>query len=81
MLLCGADMLESFIKPGVWFPEHVEEILGKHGVVCVTRWVSCWRQWQLQASCLQAANPTRSSYPIIWCPGLFTATAAEMTQS
>lgn len=42
MLLCGADMLESFIKPGVWFPEHVEEILGKHGVVCIARWVSCW---------------------------------------
>eukprot|EP00891_Asterochloris_glomerata_P001263 jgi/Astpho2/1263/fgenesh1_pm.00023_%23_12_t len=37
MLLCGADMLESFIKPGVWFPEHVEEILGKHGVVCIAR--------------------------------------------
>lgn len=43
MLLCGADMLESFIKPGVWFPEHVEEILGKHGVVCIARWASYWR--------------------------------------
>ena len=46
MLLCGADMLESFIKPGIWFPEHVEEILGQHGVVCIARWVSCWRQMQ-----------------------------------
>ena len=46
MLLCGADMLESFIKPGVWFPEHVEEILGKHGVVCIARWVLRWRQLQ-----------------------------------
>ena len=44
MLLCGADMLESFIKPGIWFPEHVEEILGKHGVVCIARWGPCWMQ-------------------------------------
>ena len=50
MLLCGADMLESFIKPGVWFPEHVEEILGKHGVVCIARWVSCSMQLQLVVS-------------------------------
>ena len=37
MLLCGADLLESFATPGVWVPEQLEEIFGSHGVVCVTR--------------------------------------------
>jgi nicotinamide mononucleotide adenylyltransferase len=36
-LLCGADLLESFIKPGVWRPEDVEFILENHGVVCIER--------------------------------------------
>lgn len=37
MLVCGADVLESFIKPGVWLEEQVRQILGDHGVVCMTR--------------------------------------------
>ena len=38
MLLCGADMVESFLAPGVWRPEHLRTILGDdHGVVCVAR--------------------------------------------
>ncbi|KAL0484831.1 nicotinamide mononucleotide adenylyltransferase [Acrasis kona] len=36
-LLCGADLLESFIKPGVWRPEDVEFILSHHGVVVIER--------------------------------------------
>lgn len=37
MLLCGLDLLESFVKPGVWRPGDVEHILLTHGVVCVLR--------------------------------------------
>ncbi len=38
MLLCGADMVESFLAPGVWRPEHLRAILGDdHGVVCIAR--------------------------------------------
>ena len=38
MLLCGADMVESFLAPGVWKPEHLRAILGDdHGVVCIAR--------------------------------------------
>ncbi|KAK9807240.1 hypothetical protein WJX73_001226 [Symbiochloris irregularis] len=37
MLLCGADLLESFVKPGVWRDGHVRHILEQHGVVCVAR--------------------------------------------
>ncbi|KAF0983218.1 hypothetical protein FDP41_010283 [Naegleria fowleri] len=37
MLLCGADLLESFVKPGVWIPEQVEYILSTYGVCCIER--------------------------------------------
>ncbi|CAI5481522.1 unnamed protein product [Closterium sp. Yama58-4] len=48
MLVCGADLLESFTHPGVWVPSHVsstvlarydmvEEVVGAHGVVCIAR--------------------------------------------
>ncbi|XP_077075098.1 nicotinamide/nicotinic acid mononucleotide adenylyltransferase 1 [Siphateles boraxobius] len=36
-LLCGADVLESFGVPNLWKPEDIEEIVGKYGVVCITR--------------------------------------------
>lgn len=36
-LLCGADLLESFGKPGVWKDEDIEAIVGKFGIVVVTR--------------------------------------------
>lgn len=35
--LCGADVLESFAIPGIWRPEHMEEIVRKFGVVVCTR--------------------------------------------
>lgn len=38
MLLCGSDLVESFLKPGVWKPDHLEAILRDHGVVCITRY-------------------------------------------
>ena len=37
VLVCGADVLESFIEPGVWVEDQVRQILGKHGVVCIAR--------------------------------------------
>lgn len=36
-LLCGADVLESFGVPNLWKPEDIEEIVGQHGIVCITR--------------------------------------------
>ncbi|XP_014667507.1 PREDICTED: nicotinamide/nicotinic acid mononucleotide adenylyltransferase 1-like isoform X1 [Priapulus caudatus] len=36
-LLCGADLLESFAVPGLWQQEHIEEILGKYGLVVISR--------------------------------------------
>ncbi|XP_078281817.1 nicotinamide/nicotinic acid mononucleotide adenylyltransferase 1 isoform X2 [Rhinoraja longicauda] len=37
MLLCGGDVLESFGVPDLWRKEDIEEILGKFGLVCVSR--------------------------------------------
>ncbi|KAL0029258.1 hypothetical protein WJX79_006000 [Trebouxia sp. C0005] len=37
VLVCGADVLESFVTPGVWVEEQVRQILNDHGVVCITR--------------------------------------------
>jgi len=37
MLLCGEDLVDSFLKPGVWKPEQVEAIFKDHGVVCISR--------------------------------------------
>ena len=37
ILLCGADLLESFVKPGVWIPEQVGYILENFGVCCIER--------------------------------------------
>lgn len=36
-LLCGADLLESFGTPNLWKEEDIAEIVGKYGLVCVTR--------------------------------------------
>lgn len=36
-LLCGADVLESFGVPNLWKAEDIEEIVGHHGLVCITR--------------------------------------------
>eukprot|EP01018_Ginkgo_biloba_P036572 Gb_24605 [translate_table: standard] len=37
MLLCGADLLESFVIPGVWIPDQVKAICRDYGVVCISR--------------------------------------------
>ncbi|XP_072888320.1 nicotinamide/nicotinic acid mononucleotide adenylyltransferase 1 isoform X1 [Hemitrygon akajei] len=37
MLLCGADVLESFGVPNLWKNEDLEEILGRFGLVCISR--------------------------------------------
>ncbi|KAG7457061.1 hypothetical protein MATL_G00242550 [Megalops atlanticus] len=36
-LLCGADFLDTFRAPGLWRPEHVAEVAGRFGLVCVSR--------------------------------------------
>ncbi|XP_026322888.1 nicotinamide/nicotinic acid mononucleotide adenylyltransferase 3 isoform X2 [Hyposmocoma kahamanoa] len=36
-LLCGGDLLESFAKPGLWSDDDIENIVGRHGIVVVTR--------------------------------------------
>ncbi|XP_034412238.1 nicotinamide/nicotinic acid mononucleotide adenylyltransferase 3 [Cyclopterus lumpus] len=36
-LLCGADFLETFRIPGLWQDDHVEEVVGRFGLVCVSR--------------------------------------------
>lgn len=37
MLLCGADVLESFTVPNLWKQEDLAEIMGRFGLVCITR--------------------------------------------
>lgn len=37
MLLCGADVLESFGVPNLWKQEDINEIVGRYGLVCITR--------------------------------------------
>jgi nicotinamide mononucleotide adenylyltransferase len=37
LLLCGADLLESFVRQGVWRPEDVSYILETFGTACVER--------------------------------------------
>ncbi|CAB1454257.1 unnamed protein product [Pleuronectes platessa] len=36
-LLCGADFLDTFKIPGLWQDEHVEEAVGRFGLVSVSR--------------------------------------------
>ncbi|XP_026170122.1 nicotinamide/nicotinic acid mononucleotide adenylyltransferase 3 [Mastacembelus armatus] len=36
-LLCGADFLNTFKFPGLWRDDHVEEVVGRFGLVCVSR--------------------------------------------
>jgi len=35
--LSGADLLESFAKPGLWHDEDIEEIIKNYGLVVITR--------------------------------------------
>ncbi|MBN3285387.1 NMNA1 adenylyltransferase, partial [Polyodon spathula] len=36
-LLCGADFLETFKIPKLWREEHIVEVVGKFGLVCISR--------------------------------------------
>nr|XP_028586865.1 nicotinamide/nicotinic acid mononucleotide adenylyltransferase 3 isoform X2 [Podarcis muralis] len=36
-LLCGADVLKTFQTPNLWKEEHILEIVGKFGLVCISR--------------------------------------------
>ncbi|KAJ8357466.1 hypothetical protein SKAU_G00202600 [Synaphobranchus kaupii] len=36
-LLCGADFLDTFQVPGLWRADHVAEVTGRFGLVCVSR--------------------------------------------
>ncbi|XP_058959385.2 nicotinamide/nicotinic acid mononucleotide adenylyltransferase 1-like isoform X3 [Pocillopora verrucosa] len=36
-LLCGADWLEALAEPNIWADEDIEEIVGKHGLVVISR--------------------------------------------
>ena len=36
-LLCGADFLKTFQTPSLWKDTHIQEIVEKFGLVCVTR--------------------------------------------
>lgn len=36
-VLCGADLLESFAVPDLWEDEDIEKIVGKHGLVVISR--------------------------------------------
>ncbi|XP_024387343.1 uncharacterized protein [Physcomitrium patens] len=37
MLLCGTDLLESLITPGVWIPDQVRALLQDYGIVCINQ--------------------------------------------
>ncbi len=36
-LICGSDLLKSFMTPGLWSDSDLTNILTNHGVVCVER--------------------------------------------
>lgn len=36
-LLCGADFLDTFKIPDLWKDDHVEEVAGRFGLVCISR--------------------------------------------
>ncbi|KAJ8270196.1 hypothetical protein GJAV_G00111460 [Gymnothorax javanicus] len=35
-LLCGADFLDTFKVPGLWHADHLAEVAGRFGLVCVS---------------------------------------------
>eukprot|EP00727_Mastigamoeba_balamuthi_P001591 m51a1_g11429 putative nicotinamide mononucleotide adenylyltransferase 1 (108) ;mRNA; r:16098-16571 len=37
MLICGADLLDSFNTPNLWSQDDMDVILGVYGVVCIER--------------------------------------------
>lgn len=51
-LLCGADFLESFGRPGLWSEDDVEAILREHGIVVISRSGSNPEQFIFQSDLL-----------------------------
>ncbi|CAF0810376.1 unnamed protein product [Brachionus calyciflorus] len=37
MLLCGGDLVETFLIPNLWKEEHMNEIFSKHGLAVINR--------------------------------------------
>jgi nicotinamide mononucleotide adenylyltransferase len=37
MLLCGADLIESFKVPNLWLDEHIKQIVQNYGLACINR--------------------------------------------
>ena len=37
MLLCGADLVETFRRPGLWNPDDMRALVGDFGIACVDR--------------------------------------------
>lgn len=37
MLVCGADLIQSFSKPGLWHKEHLDMIMRDYGILVITR--------------------------------------------
>lgn len=44
-LLCGGDLLESFAVPKLWADKDIESIVGKFGIIVITRAGSCPEQF------------------------------------
>ncbi|NWX96231.1 NMNA3 adenylyltransferase, partial [Nothoprocta ornata] len=44
-LLCGADFLQTFKTPNLWKEEHIQEIVARFGLVCISRAGSDPRQY------------------------------------
>lgn len=37
MLLCGADLVQSFSRPGLWAKEHIHRIISEFGILVISR--------------------------------------------
>jgi len=69
MLVCGADLVKSFEKPGLWLPEHIISIIRDFGILAITR--------QGNGSFLDAVPANlREQVHIIeeWCPNEISST-------
>ena len=74
MLVCGADVLESFIRPGVWVEDQVRRILVDHGVVCIARYdidsdrrQFCCQSWSLSMLVVEPIHWYQQSLMLILC--------------
>lgn len=37
MLLCGADLIQSFSRPGLWSKDHIDRIISEFGILVISR--------------------------------------------